>query len=410
MLTILFTLVDLVFLAAVFKVAGGRSIIFLSALLQAMFYMPILFLVNLSNDLELKFLVIHQAFFLTFLSFCLLFKVLYHCKPFSAPIMIPEPRHRMSWSVFIFFVSIIITILYYVAQGGLIYSKIAFTDDIAGARLSYYATLDGGAGYVNQFKNILMPVTAAVIFLNLDKRFRIIFAVTTFPVLVLLMTGTGQRFPLAFAFLFFAFAYTILKGVSVSSRVIVRLALVLFIFIAIFGFLSDLQGRSDAGYTKAFSHILERVLLLNQTGNLLTFNYLDTRGFVWGSDWIQDIIGISPFAKPSSIGNELFSVLWGSLRGNSAPSLATSVYYNFYIPGLIVVPAAMAYSLVFIAKKIEGKCAMPSKFLALVFMGMTMGGWVSGGILSPLNTGLITMIIFMINVRFVLRRHNRAFG
>ncbi|WP_422026154.1 O-antigen polymerase [Roseovarius sp.] len=402
MLTFVLLLAIVMLYAMLFRVAGGRSIVFIAAILQATFYIPILFLVDVNDHLELKFLLVHQTFFISFLSFAILFSAKLSDSQFSTPQILLDKRRYFIWNAFYFTVSIIVSGAFFMATGGLIFSRIAFVDDVAGLRLSFYASGDSGAGYVNQFRNILLPVTIGAISFFLDRKLRLFFLIFAIPAALVLLTGTGQRFPLVFAATYAFVTFVVLRGVRLNFRVIFLSVMFLFVF----GYLSSLLGRADASFLSSVVHIIERVFSVNQSSNIATFFYLDQRGMVYGKDWVEDLVGISPFARPSTIANELFSVLYGSSRGSSPPSLASSAFYNFHAFGLFLIPALLAFSLAWIARKLHGKVIHASKFLALIFLGLVIGSWTTGGINTLLNRGFLAILLYLFSLRLVL--HTRA--
>ncbi|MCK5605971.1 hypothetical protein KAR91_29000, partial [Candidatus Pacearchaeota archaeon] len=138
-----------------------------------------------------------------------------------------------------FLVSCFVCLLYYKAIGGNVlltsirlYANAGHLTDITGEikalRLHSYTTSDSGAyfapGYVNQFKNTILPIlTATTIFYYLTFRSisRAIIAIVVSSICLLFLIGTMQRAPLFWAtFIFFAIffsGFVINKKLSVIS-------------------------------------------------------------------------------------------------------------------------------------------------------------------------------------------------
>ena len=388
-----------VFLAIYFGYHCGA---FFFLAFQSFFYLPLLFLTNYSDTLQVQFLFIHLTFFLFLnVALMLMFK--------SGNRRLPEPSERKSDSYTTFLINLLVavvsllaTALYFRANGGLIYQKSGSADLIADARLSYYATGSYTyAGYANQFKNILLPMTFILLLISAPRNWRRFALVPVVIAIFLATTGTGQRAPLLFAgislLIFFSFYYRY----NVNTKT-------LFVFaIAIqgFGFMSFLQGRiTEFSILHSFLELFQRQFLVNQTANLETYWYVVERGHRFGMDWIQDVLSLAPSIKPDNLPRELFGILWGSYdRGNSPPSLVTTLYFNFSIPGLLILPIILAYAVKAVDAQLHSKQSSKTKVMIFAFILMSLASWTSGSVLTPLNGGLLTCLFYLFLMRLKLR-------
>lgn len=331
--------------------------------------------------------------------FIVLFSSLYgRMKP--KPVELADDVVYVKFIVLIFFlISLLATVFFYVINGGLIYTRSSLTSDIAGLRLSYYASEDNytGAGYFNQFKNILLPLTSVAISMYLKGRLRTLFIAVMVPTCIVLVTGTGQRFPLIFSSAVIFFAMVNIYGIQIKLKPVLAILTIVISFSVV----TSLLGRaSGENFGSRLSDLVERILLINQTANYNTFFYMVQRGFVNGSDWMQDILSIGPSHKPSTINRELFSVLYVSDRGNSPPSTVSSVYFNFGASGIILLALFQSLAVCHIQRLIDRSRSSPIKYLALIFLGFIVASWYSGGILTPFNRGALTLMIFLFLLRF----------
>ena len=381
---------------------GYHSSAFFFLLFQSFFYFPIIFLTDYSDDLQIQFLIIHCVFF-----FALNIAIWLRFGPKTRVLPAPSDRRPDGEATFVVnvsiaIVSLLVTVLYYVANGGLIYQKSGSASLIADARLSYYATGSYTyAGYANQFKNILLPMSFILLLISISKSWRPFVLVPVILVIFLSTTGTGQRAPLLFACMSLMIFYSFYYRYNPKTKSIILFCVV----IQLFGFMSFLQGRmSEFSILESFLEIFQRQFLVNQIANLSTFWYVVERGPRYGVDWLQDILSIAPSIKPDNLPRELFGILWGSFnRGNSPPSLVTTLYFNFWIPGLLIFPFILAYFVKFIDTQLRLRRSSKTKVMIFSFVLMSLASWTSGSVLTPLNGGLLTCVLYLFLLRLKMR-------
>ncbi len=381
---------------------GFQSSAFFFLTLQAMYYLPIPFLTDFADAFQVEFLVFHMLFFLILnIAFMVVFP--------PSQMSLPTPQDRRPdgntnhlLAIAIAVVSILMTALYYQANGGLIYQRSGAAALIADTRLSYYANGKYTyAGYANQFKNLLLPMSLVIWLTSLTGNWRRLAILPTIVIIFLATTGTGQRAPLMFA----AISLSVFSVFYYRYRLTVRQIVIFLIVIQAFGFLSSLQGRvTEFSIFASFSELFQRRFLVNQSANLETYWYVVERGHRFGLDWIQDILSLAPSIKPDTLPRELFGVLWGSSdRGNSPPSLVTTLYFNFWIPGLLILPFLMAWAARAIDKRLRSNNTCKTQVMILAFMLIALSSWTSGSILTVLNAGLITFLLYFLLSRIKLK-------
>ncbi len=315
---------------------------------------------------------------------------------------------RLIWALVI--VSVGITIAYYEAVG---YNNLVLgieglltgtTFDYTTRRLESYS---GGnylfPGYVNQFKNTLLPsltLVASLYLVRTRNRWRYVVATPLALVSIYGILGTGQRGA------FILFSVTILVFFYfLDRRMFLRRAAITAALVAPFVlFATYLLGRSsaslaeDAGpFTKMWAlavEIVRRIFHDNQYSGQQAFRYTYSRPIQYGGEWFQSALGVLPNHSGSPLSHEVFKHLYGSDRGTSPPSMWGSVYYNFGWWGLLAIPVALAIGFQTVSIRAMAKSQVNT--LELVGMSGTFvvaGTWIADGPMYLLNAGAVTFAI-----------------
>lgn len=326
----------------------------------------------------------------------------------------------------ILLVSVAVTVAYYRAVGVNIFLDSALSylrsgqglDDPAALRRQFYAGDEYFApGYVNQFKNILLPLCT----LYLGFRYRLagkrrdsVLFWGLLPVTIVALLGTGQRGPLIDVALI-AMVY----GVAVLPRKTARrfaftaalLTLTLFGIATLFLNRGVHGEKGNGSLTAVAAETWERVSWGNQAAAVAGFRYVYERPVVWGADWFASAASVIPRSifpdKPiSTLSLEIFEQLFYSRSGTAPASIWGSVWYNFGPFGLIFVPFIIGV----LYHHLYGSLVRGRKILARlgVYAGLTivLGFWEVGGIETLLNRGLLALVLlaFLIRLRFHKRR------
>jgi len=202
-------------------------------------------------------------------------------------------------------------------------------------------------GYVNQFKNTLLPLLVTYVTIRaalLGRRRKLIAAAMLLtPVLIVFLLGTGQRgaFILA-AFCFIIFLLTVFQRLKRRYIVLPLLAIV-FLFM-----LSSLiigHGANELKDVNDFGNLLaelpNRLVSVNQSEGVITFRYIYSKPTTWGAEWLADIKQLIPNLKDQSYiptAHLNFELLYGSIRGTSPLTLVASLWFNFHIVGITLLP------------------------------------------------------------------------
>jgi oligosaccharide repeat unit polymerase len=201
--------------------------------------------------------------------------------------------------------------------------------DFVTARLATYSgDIYYAPGYVNQFKNALLPLCVSVIIVfisrSIKSNIRYFWIAALVFGLLLALLGTGQRAPMIYALMAAVFSASLVTQLP-SKKIISRVLVV----IIIFGGFSVLNSRTDdASLLGSLSSLLVRVFMVEQTEGILSFKYMASIKSVYLYEWLEGFMGISPWHKGSYLAHQTFEHLHGTDRGTSAITLVASAYHN----------------------------------------------------------------------------------
>ena len=306
--------------------------------------------------------------------------------------------------------SAVITIAYYQAVGhntlllgiqGAITGKSA---DYTTLRLdSYSASHYLFPGYVNQFKNTILPALTLVGILYLFKaRHRLRYAVSVLLVALSVygVMGTGQRGAfILFCLTLVTFAYLFDRKSFPKRAALTGIIASPFLFGVTYmlGRSAATMARDSSPISKVgslISQLLARLFHDNQYSGQMAFRFTYSQPVQNGREWFSAVLGVLPQNSGSPLAREVFKSIYGSDRGTSPPSIWGSVYYNFGWVGLIILPIVIgvAYQVV-TSRSIR---ISPVNTLELVGMSGTFvvcGTWIVDGPMYLLNTGAVTFAI-----------------
>ncbi|WP_321391929.1 O-antigen polymerase [uncultured Desulfuromusa sp.] len=397
----------------------------LNALFNALSFVGIVFLLDFSYKSDLIHLL---ALFIGFISYIIgvfLAQKLYPVrvvnvkKWYSEDFNIDTSLEFITKSFLLSVFSIAIIFIYYNLVGYNLFlvgikGGLGQSVDVAGLRLAMYSGEKyTGAGYVNQFKNFILPLLTIAFFVLANKKksfFLFLWAFVLFLFNFYSLLGTGQRAPFVIFLLiiyFFSLAHkTYKQGHHKSTWKTSVLYLCIFVFFMSIS--AVFLGRSEqAG---ALKNALERIFLVNQYSAVVAFRYINEIPVAWGGQWFESIMGILPGHRGSDFDNIIFSLIWGSTRGNSPPSVYGSIYYNFYWFGLFFIP--LIYGFIchcFYRFFLLGPRTL-LRVLSAVSIFLTLGMWAYGTPVVLLNRGLLAVLFLLFIYKFRIFIPKRSFG
>lgn len=318
-------------------------------------------------------------------------------------------------------VSIAICIWYYYSIGylalfeGLRNAQTGAGADIAGLRLASYTGENYlYPGYVNQFKNTLLPALTVVIvgyLYSIHSRYRHVVAALLTTTAVVFILGTGQRG----AFVTFAIALVLFVRYSHPEAFRRRFVVLLIISLPIFLASTFALGRSSTQLSSAGSgagrvgvllqEVVFRIFGSNQESAIAGFRYIYNLPNQQGADWLISLRGLLPGVTGSTLDNEIFAYLYASDRGNAPPSIWGSAFYNFGFVGALAVAAGIAGVLVFLARRYTPHEPMNSlTLIGYVGMVTVLATWVAGTPVTFLNGGLVVYLgLYLVGKRLQAR-------
>jgi oligosaccharide repeat unit polymerase len=306
--------------------------------------------------------------------------------------------------------SIAICIVYYSAIGynvlaaGLGNAFSGDANDVASLRLEAYAGEEYYyPGYVNQFKNALLPALTCVIIpyafvRKLPSRWVITCVLSVLTIVFIL--GTGQRG----AFVVFMITIAVFVALMNREKLSRRMVLLAALSVPLFFISTVALGRSNTELSKSTGlldqlqiiggEIVFRILGSNQLASVAGFRYIYTRPPVNGSEWVQSLAGLLPGVPGSTLSNEIFSLLYGSSRGTAPPSIWGSFYYNFGLPITLILTVVMAIIYHIVSVRISHTPRANSlQCIGMAGVSTAMGTWVAGSPDFLMNVGIVVFIV-----------------
>jgi len=258
-----------------------------------------------------------------------------------------EDRIEVRTVVFILFlISLVVSILYFVRTGAnmlVMALTSGIQDDYSTVRLAMYAGENYmAAGYYNQFKNFLLPLTSLLVSLYIWKKSprlgRLAAAILAI-LCVFAVAGAGQRTYLVFAF--FASIFGLALYQSGRAKIFSKKILVAFVLLFVaFSMMSSIYKGTDDGIWEPILLSLERIFYSQQWAGLVAFEFVYDKPIVWLAEWYDSLRGILPGYRGSDLANHIHDYMFQSFRGTAPPTLIGSAYHN---GGLILVSITFAF-------------------------------------------------------------------
>lgn len=304
-----------------------------------------------------------------------------------------------------------LTLLYYAITGANMIVMALTTgieEDYSTIRLAMYAgDVYTAAGYFNQFKNFLLPLTSALIahyMFQRSKKLGFIVSVVLVIVCGIAVAGTGQRTYLVYASVATLFGFLLLN-LGRPSLIGWRTVLFSILLFVAFSTMTMLYKGTDSGILEPLLLALERVFIVQQRDGLVAFQFMYDRPIGWLDEWRASFIGLVPGHRGSSLANEIHDFIFDSSRGTAPPTLVGSAYYNggpilvaltFSFLGLLY---SRLYEVFLSGSKTPARCL---GYGALFFYFTT---FFVGNPKYLLDNGVMAFIFFLILGRFRVRSH-----
>jgi hypothetical protein len=321
---------------------------------------------------------------------------------------VPDGHHFNLWLLALVAVSILVSALYYAAAGQNVFiaslrsslSTGSGLPDVAARRLAMYS--EGsyiGAGYVNQFKNTVLPLIVLFLsarYLLLRGRKDLLYVAVLTPFTLLFLLGTGQRGQLIFVLEIGMLFYVSVLPFRTARRVLLRFLGVGLCFL----FLSTLflgrveRSANTPGVVPSIAkEIVERAFVEQQRASVIGFRYVYGQDTQYGQEWLDELAGILPSHRGSTLANDVHAQMYGSARGTAPPSIWGVAWYNLGWVGVVLSSVVLASLAHFVqVRMVRGRRCL-YRVMAYAAFSVVLANWVAGGPAFLLNTGGLTIVM-----------------
>jgi oligosaccharide repeat unit polymerase len=371
-------------------------------------------------DLEREDDVLYIAlYFVALFSFLAGASILSHFQPIKMvyarylrqPVELDEIQVRKAMIILVV-VAAMITMLYYWLAGYNLFWEIlsgAEIDDYSAKRLAMYSGDTYLApGYVNQFKNVLLPLLFVTIAVwthwTGHRRAARVLVIAGLPFLFLALAGTGQRGFILYTVFAIMFGAAIISTGRQHTSYKHYLILPLFVVIVVFVIMTQAY-KSSEGTDAAIEQTMDRFFTVQQDGGLVGFRYIYSQEIVWFNEWAAGFVGILPGVEGSLLAHEIHKIMYGSELGTVPVTTVGSAYYNGGVICVIVFFFLLgwAYAALFY-RLISGRRTVLRSF-TYGFLFFYLATYVAGPPVSLIDNGVVTLMLLLV-IRKILGNYS----
>ncbi|MFN9783234.1 MAG: hypothetical protein ACK54A_08370 [Sphingobacteriales bacterium] len=328
--------------------------------------------------------------------------------------------------LFMAFFSTVVCITYFVSVGynvfllgvsNLLDSGTALRN-VSSLRLGSYDGSTGRyhfPGYVNQFKDTLLPLCLFYLWTLYFIQHRphkqpLGFVLLSFLTIVSLVSilGTGQRGAFVLAMVMGASFLTV---VVPKNKNIINYLIVAGISVPLMAISTQINGRSQSrefSWESIMIAIWQRIISDNQWGAVIGFRlYVVDLPTQWGNEWLESILGVSPWHPGSSLASDIARVVWRGGSGTVPTSNWGSIYHNFSWFGIICFPVLYCAFLVKLQQGYYLGEKTMFRTMVYVYSYVLLGSWIAG---SPFEHFLNGGVVAIVMLYFICRRLEMLFG
>ena len=365
-------------------------------------------LLDYTSDIDYYYGILYVISISLFIAGGLIAKSMFNIKSFynhfELQKVIPDKGFVNARMNLLLILSILIVVYYYSIVG---YNL--FIDSIIGIRHEDFSTMRLAAysgdeyfapGYVNQFKNTLLPVISLFSYYRI-LRFKSFLKYVVIGVIIFFnmyaLMGTGQRGFLIYTTIALLFGMIWVKKIKPKF-----LVYTFSILLGLFIFYSVLNERAgDNSYLSIFVEVYSRFFVANQISGLVAFRYIYSLDTVWFSEWLTGLAGILPGHQGSRLAHDVFEIIYGTDRGTAPPTFLGSLYYNGGLLGVLIGYFIKGFSYITIYMRfLLGRKSMMRVF-AYGFLFLYLAMFVNGSPASLINNGMVTtvLLLFILKLR-----------
>jgi oligosaccharide repeat unit polymerase len=310
--------------------------------------------------------------------------------------------------VLMLLVSAAVTIFYYYLVGyNIVLLSLSgqLSGDYSDLRLATYSGDDYFApGYVNQFKNVLLPLTVFLIGMRLyrlgRKRLLGFYILIGAPAVIVALAGTGQRAYVIYTFAGLAFGYFLHRsGRGANARwtpILFAAIPLLLLFVSLTSVYTESSDMADT-----ISSAFARFTTIQQQGGLFGFQYIYPLPMAYFGEWWLNLKGIIPGVQGSTLDHEVFAQLYGSTRGTVPLTSIGSAYYNGGVLGVILLFLVLGFAYTLLYRRfLNGpRIYTRSYTYGLVFFYLSINVIDAPTVL--LENGVLTALLFLGLLKFM---------
>lgn len=315
-----------------------------------------------------------------------------------------ETTKLVLWIIIV--VSLLVSTAYFVQVGYVLFldSIVAlFTgreiEEFSTKRLAAYADRESytAAGYVNQFKNILLPLCIAALIVEAQRTRGYVppLLIGLVPITFILILGTGQKGAFVQICIALLFIFGILRE---AKKINPNVYIAIIALGCVYLLATILQGRATidlslSGFTDLFDRVIHRILGANQISAVTGFRFVFAQETVWGMEWLEGLMGLSPTHSGSRLSNIIFSIMFVSDRGTSPPSVWVSAMHNFGMAGAFVFGAALGFITGLLYRRLFSGPRTLIRCICYGYAFAHISMWIAGGPVQLINNGIVTIVI-----------------
>lgn len=307
-------------------------------------------------------------------------------------------------------VSLVVCIFYYRRVGYNVFLMSAgaaiegnpVLSNIANLRLNAYSGARYmAAGYVNQFKNTLLPLLTALLFARgilKGSKCEIVLALCLAPWCLVFLLGTGQRGALFLAVVTAFFFFTVTLPQRQRRRVNVILLLLFGLLFAVTTLILGRQVSSVHSVRSAErlgAAVIGRFTTDNQKGSVVGFRYVYGRDpKLLDGEYVHGLETLVPgHERRIPLASLIFQCMYGDVRGTAPASIWGTVWYDFNLPGVTILAVLLGYFYHYIYFVFIRSPKTLSRLAIFSGMYVILGLWVAGAPDTLLNEGLLTLLV-----------------
>lgn len=390
------------------------SPIFWYVVFQWIMYVGTLVQIDVQSDSDLAYLGLFHVALLGFIFsstiFSQKFEIAKRRRDFQNLKVLPERPEVIRRLIFVAVISMGISLLYYYLLGyNVLLDLFAGIDDeydYSSKRLAAYSGQQYLApGYVNQFKNVLLPLSLSILIWT-DRKRKSKFKITYYSLLILisviLILGTGQRAFLVYAFGAYLFGLTLFRRMK-QGKIFIAGGAVLIIFT----FLTLFYKNSTESKLDIFVPVLERFFVVQQEGGLEAFDYIYSQDITWFKNWFEEFRGVLPQYKGSNLAHIIHFKMYGTMRGTVPPSLVGSAYYNGGWLGVFVSFIFIGWVYSYLMSRMMNGPKNISRLMIYGALFFYLATFVAGSPVSLINNGMVALMLLLLILKVKKIKHGR---